>query len=82
MIRSNAFTVAHMECCLLKETIRVLTDLLAFEVQSEGPHETTLRHPNSHWLLTVHEGGANSPVKQMHNHYGVRGKESGSGCGL
>ena len=72
MIKPNAFTVAHMECCLLKETIPVLTDLLAFEMVSEGLHETTLRHPNSHWLLTVHESGANSPVKQMHNHYGVR----------
>ncbi len=72
MIKPNAFTAAHMECCLLKETIPVLTDLLAFEMVSEGPHETTLRHPNSHWLLTVHEGGPNSPVKQMHNHYGVR----------
>ncbi len=68
----TAFSVAHMECYRLKETVPVLTDLLAFEVVSESSHETTLRHPNSHWLLSVHEGGANSPVKQMHNHYGVR----------
>ncbi len=72
MNQPTAFTVAHMECCLLKETIPVLTDLLAFKVITEGPHETTLRHPNSHWTLTVHEGGPSSPVKQMHNHYGVR----------
>ena len=58
MIRSNSFTVAHMECCLLKETIPVLTDLLAFEVLSEGLHEMTLRHPNSHWLLTVPVSGS------------------------
>jgi len=72
MIRPNAFTNAHMECCLLKETVPVLTDLLAFEVLSTSAREATLKHPNSDWLLTVHEGGSSAPVKQMLNHYGVR----------
>jgi catechol-2,3-dioxygenase len=72
MIRPIALTRAHMECRFLQETIPVLTDLLAFEKVAERPGETTLKHPNSDWLLIVHEGGIDAPEKQMHNHFGVR----------
>jgi predicted lactoylglutathione lyase len=61
-----------MECPYLKETVPVLTNLLAFEKVAEQPGEATLKHPNTDWLLIVHEAGPDAPSKQMHNHWGVR----------
>lgn len=72
MIQTTALSNAHMECRSLNETIPVLTNLLAFEKVAEGAHGTTLKHPNSQWLLTVHDGGPEAAEKQMHNHFGVR----------
>ncbi len=72
MLRPVALAKTHMECRYLKESLPVLTDLLAFEKVSESPGEVTLKHPNTGWLLTVHETGLDAPAKQMHNHWGVR----------
>lgn len=72
MIQPVALADTHMECRYLKETIPVLTDLLAFEKVAERPGEATLKHPNTNWLLIAHEGGPDAPAKQMHNHWGVR----------
>jgi len=72
MIRPIGLTQTHMECRYLKETVPVMTDLLAFEKVAERPGEVTLKHPNTDWLLIVHEAGPDAPVKEMHNHYGVR----------
>jgi catechol-2,3-dioxygenase len=72
MIRPIALANTHMECRSLRGTVPVLTDLLAFEKMAESPDEMTLKHPNTDWLLIVHEAGPDAPVKQMHNHWGVR----------
>jgi catechol 2,3-dioxygenase-like lactoylglutathione lyase family enzyme len=72
MLKPIALSATHMECRSLEESLPVLTDLLAFEKVAEGPHEATLKHPNTHWLLVVHEAGPDAPTKQMHNHWGVR----------
>ena len=72
MLRPVALSKTHMECRYLKESIPVLTDLLAFEKVSERPGEVTLKHPHTDWLLIVHETGSDAPAKQMHNHWGVR----------
>ncbi|MFQ5540007.1 MAG: VOC family protein [Candidatus Binatia bacterium] len=72
MIQPIALANTHVECRYLRETVPVLTDLLAFEKVAERPGEATLKHPNTNWLLIVHEAGPDAPVKQMHNHYGVR----------
>ena len=72
MIKPIALSETHMECRSLKESLPVLTDLLAFEKVAERPGEATLKHPNTHWLLVVHEAGPDAPTKQMHNHWGVR----------
>lgn len=72
MLRPVALAKTHMECRYLKESVPVLTDLLAFEKVSERPGEVTLKHPNTDWLLIVHETGSDAPAKQMHNHWGVR----------
>jgi len=72
MITPTAFAATHMECRNLQESLAVLIELLAFVKVSERPGEATLKHPNTPWLLVVHDAGPNAPVKQMHNHWGVR----------
>jgi len=72
MLRSIGLTHTHMECRSLKETLPVMTDLLAFQKIAERPGEATLKHPNTDWILIIHEAGPNAPAKQMHNHWGVR----------
>jgi catechol 2,3-dioxygenase-like lactoylglutathione lyase family enzyme len=71
-MRSIGLTETHMECRYLKDSVPVMTDLLAFEKVSERPGEATLKHPNTDWLITLHEAGPDAPPKQMHNHWGVR----------
>ena len=72
MVKPIALSATHMECRNLQESMAVMTDLLAFERISEKPGEVTLKHPNSHWLLVLHDAGPDAPAKPMHNHWGVR----------
>jgi len=72
MLRSIGLTETHMECRSLKDSVPVATDLLAFEKIGERPGEVTLKHPNTDWLLTMHDAGPDAPAKMMHNHWGVR----------
>jgi catechol 2,3-dioxygenase-like lactoylglutathione lyase family enzyme len=72
MIKPVALSATHMECRNLTESMAVMTDLLAFEKIAEKLGEATLKHPNTHWLLVLHEAGPDAPTKQMHNHWGVR----------
>jgi catechol 2,3-dioxygenase-like lactoylglutathione lyase family enzyme len=72
MVKPIALSATHMECRNLQESMAVMTELLAFVKLTEKPGEATLKHPNSPWLLVLHESGADAPVKQMHNHWGVR----------
>jgi hypothetical protein len=72
MIRPTAISATHMECRNLRESMAVMVDLLAFVKVSEAPDQATLKHPNTPWLLVLHDGGPGVPAKQMHNHWGVR----------
>jgi catechol 2,3-dioxygenase-like lactoylglutathione lyase family enzyme len=72
VVKPIALSATHMECRNLKESMAVMTELLAFEKVSEKPREATLKHPNTDWLLVLHEAGADAPAKPMHNHWGVR----------
>jgi catechol 2,3-dioxygenase-like lactoylglutathione lyase family enzyme len=72
MIQTTGLSSTHMECRNLQESMQVMTELLAFEKISEKPGEATLKHPNTHWLLVLHEAGPEAPTKAMHNHWGVR----------
>ena len=72
MIKPTALAATHMECRNLQESLKVLIELLAFEKLSENSGEATLKHPNTHWKLVVHEAGPEAPAKPMHNHWGVR----------
>ncbi|HEX2226628.1 MAG TPA: VOC family protein [Candidatus Binatia bacterium] len=72
MIKPVGLTHGHYECRFLKDTIPILQDLLAFEVVRETDGIVIMKHPNTGWLLVVHEGGPNAPEKPRLNHYGVR----------
>jgi hypothetical protein len=62
----------HYECRFLDETVPVLAHLLALEVVDRQDKQVTMKHPNTDWLLIVHESGAEAPDKPQRNHYGVR----------
>ena len=72
MIKSIGLTHGHYECRSFKETIPVLQEILAFEKVGEADRSIVMKHPNTGWLLVVHEGGSDAPDKPRLNHYGVR----------
>jgi catechol 2,3-dioxygenase-like lactoylglutathione lyase family enzyme len=72
MLKPAGLIRGHYECRSFKETVPILTELLAFEVVSEANGEKILKHPNTDWRLVMHEGGPDAPIKPMRNHYGVR----------
>lgn len=72
MIKPIGLTHGHYECRSFKDTIPILKEILAFEVAGEIDGAVSMKHPNTDWLLVVHEGGPNAPDKPRLNHYGVR----------
>jgi hypothetical protein len=73
MVHPVALSATHMECRNLHDSMTVMTELLAFQPVSEKkPAEAMLKHPNSPWVLVLHEAGPDAPAKPMHNHWGVR----------
>jgi catechol 2,3-dioxygenase-like lactoylglutathione lyase family enzyme len=50
----------------------IFTDLLALEVVERKEGLAIVKHPNTDWLLVVHEGGPDAPTKPHNNHYGFR----------
>ena len=72
MLKATGLIRGHYECRSFKETVPILTKLLAFDVEAEAKGEKVLKHPNTGWRLVMHEGGPDAPVKPMRNHYGVR----------
>ena len=71
-VESLGIVKGHYECQSLDETIPVLSQLLALDVIDRRDHEATMKHPNTDWLLVVHESGPDVPDKPFRNHYGVR----------
>lgn len=72
MIKPVGLTHGHYECRFFKDTIPILEGILAFEKVGEADGNVIMKHPNTGWLLVVHEGGPNAPDKPRLNHYGVR----------
>ena len=72
MIEPIGLTHGHYECRSFKDTIPILEGILAFEKVGEVNGNVIMKHPNTGWLLVVHEGGPNAPDKPRLNHYGVR----------
>jgi hypothetical protein len=75
-IGSLGIVKGHYECNYLEQTIPVLSELLALEVIEKGDKQVTMKHPNTDWLLVVHESGPDVPDKPFRNHYGVRVKNN------
>jgi catechol 2,3-dioxygenase-like lactoylglutathione lyase family enzyme len=71
-VKSLGIVKGHYECHSLDETLPVLSHLLALDVVDRRDHEATMKHPNTEWLLVVHESGPDVPDKPFRNHYGVR----------
>ena len=71
-IESMGIIKGHYECRSLDETLPILSHLLALEVVNRQDKQATMKHPNTDWLLVVHEGGPDAPDKPQRNHYGVR----------
>lgn len=72
MLRPVGLIHGHYECRSLGETLPIFTDLLALEVVERKNGQAILKHPNTDWLLIVHEGGPNARNKPHNNHYGFR----------
>jgi catechol-2,3-dioxygenase len=71
MIKPVALVNGHYECRSFKQTVPILQELLALDTVSEGNGGVTMKHPNTEWLLLLHEnsGASNKP---HYHHYGVR----------
>lgn len=72
MLRPVGLIHGHYECRSLDETLPIFTDLLALEVVKRNNGEAVVKHPNTDWLLIVHEGGPAARNKPHNNHYGFR----------
>jgi catechol-2,3-dioxygenase len=72
MLRPVGLTHGHYECRSLDDTLPIFKELLALEVVDRHNGEAVLKHPNTDWLLVVHEGGPNARNKPHNNHYGFR----------
>lgn len=71
-IESLGIVKGHYECHSLDESLPILSELLALETVDRGDKEATMKHPNTDWLLVVHESGPDVEDKPFRNHYGVR----------
>jgi hypothetical protein len=54
-VESLGIVKGHYECNFLDETVPVLSQLLALKVVDRQDKEVTMKHPNTDWLLVVHE---------------------------
>jgi len=71
MIKPVALVHGHYECRSLKQTVPILEELLALEIVSHGDGNMIMKHPNTDWLLALHETPG-TPDKPHYHHYGVR----------
>ncbi len=71
-VESLGIVKGHYECHSLDESLPVLSELLALETVDRRDKEATMKHPNTEWLLVVHESGPDVEDKPFRNHYGVR----------
>lgn len=71
-VESLGIVKGHYECHSLDESLPVLSELLALETVDRRDKEAIMKHPNTEWLLVVHESGPNVEDKPFRNHYGVR----------
>lgn len=75
-VPSLGIVKGHYECHHFEQTIPVLRELLALDVVAQDSQQVTLKHPNTDWLLVVHENDAGVAEKPFRNHYGVRVRDN------
>ena len=70
MIKPVGLVHGHYECRSFEQSVPILQELLALEVvHGNGP--LIMKHPNTDWLLILHES-AGASNKPHYHHYGVR----------
>lgn len=72
MLKPTGLINGHYECRSFSESLPILEEFLGLEVVDERDGKKIIQHPNTRWLLVVHARGADTPIKPMRNHYGVR----------
>ena len=72
IVKPLSIVSGHSECRSLDETVPVLAHVLALEVVKTGDKQVTMKHPNTGWLLVLHEGGPEAQDKPERHHYGMR----------
>lgn len=71
MIKPVGLVHGHYECRSLEQSVPILEELLALEVVSHRNGQLIIKHPNTDWLLFLHER-PEAPNKPHYHHYGVR----------
>lgn len=71
MIQPVALVHGHYECRSFEQSVPILEELLALETVSRQDGCLTMKHPNTDWLLILHES-AGASNKPHYHHYGVR----------
>ena len=71
MIKPVALVNGHYECRSLEQSVPILEELLSLEVVSRDREQLIMKHPNTEWLIILHEN-AGASNKQHYHHYGVR----------
>jgi catechol 2,3-dioxygenase-like lactoylglutathione lyase family enzyme len=71
MIKPVGLVHGHYECRSFAQSVPILEELLALEVVSRRNGQVLMKHPNTDWLLILHES-AGAPDKPHYHHYGVR----------
>ncbi len=71
MIKPVGLVHGHYECRSFEQSVPILEELLALKVVSHGNGQLIMKHPNTDWLLLMHEN-AGASNKQHYHHYGVR----------
>lgn len=72
MLKPVGLVQGHYECRSLDETLPIFTGILALQVVERQNDHAIVKHPNTGWLLVVHEGGRDAREKPHNNHYGFR----------
>ena len=72
IVRPLSIYAGHGECRSLNQTVPVLTHISGLKLVQRDDGKAILKHPNTDWLLILHEGGPDLADKAERHHYGVR----------
>ena len=55
MIKPVALVNGHYECASSEQSVPILEELLSLEVVSRDREQLIMKHPNTEWLIILHE---------------------------